>query len=95
MEYARYEEPDWHARGKASESKAGSAIVWLLAGVGVGAALGLLFAPASGREIRNAIGRGCRRTLEGISRGTRQLRRRGSNLLNFKSSRAEEKIQQG
>lgn len=70
-------------------------IVCLLAGMGVGAALGLLFAPTSGRELRNAVGRGCRRTIDGISRGTQQLRRHGSNLLNFRRWRSEEKIQQG
>jgi hypothetical protein len=44
-------------------------------------------APLTGRELRGAIAHGCRRTLNGISggisRGTQELRQRGSNLLNF------------
>jgi hypothetical protein len=83
MEYSRYQEPDWRPREHSSRSGGGAAMAWILVGIGVGAGLALLLAPTSGRELRNAIGRGCRRTLEGISRGTRELRERGSNLLNF------------
>jgi gas vesicle protein len=93
MEYSRYEEPSWPARE--SSSRAGSVITWLLVGAGVGAGLALLLAPTSGRELRSAIGRGCRRTLEGISRGTKELRERGSNLLNFKRRRSLGEVQQG
>ena len=85
MEYSRYEEPGWRSSSEAEESpqSTGAAVAWLLAGIGLGAALGLLFAPASGREVRSALGRGCRRTFDSISRGTQELRQRGSNLLNF------------
>jgi YtxH-like protein len=86
MEYSRYQEPSWRPSSGQAEDSAqptGAAVAWLLAGIGIGAALGLLFAPASGRELRSALGRGCRRTLDGISRGTQELRQRGSNLLNF------------
>lgn len=83
MEYSRYQEPDWRPREHSSFSSSRPAIAWLVLGIGVGAGLGLLLAPSSGAELRSAIGRGCRRTFEGISRGTRQLRERGSNLLNF------------
>jgi hypothetical protein len=94
MEYSRYEEPSWHLRN-ASESGAGSAITWLLMGAGLGAGIALLLAPTSGRELRSAIGRGCRRTLGGISRGTQQLRHRGSNLLNFNRWRSGDKVREG
>jgi gas vesicle protein len=83
MEYSRYQEPDWRSREYSSRSGSGSAIAGLLLGLGIGAGIALLLAPTSGRELRSAIGRGCRRTLEGISRGTRELRERGSHLLNF------------
>jgi gas vesicle protein len=70
-----------------------NAIGWLLAGIAIGAGAALLLAPSSGRELRNAIVGGCRRTLEGvrdgISRGTQQLRERGSNLLSFNRYRAK------
>jgi gas vesicle protein len=83
MEYSRYEEPSWRQHEVSSESASNSAMKWLLVGIGIGAGMALLFAPTSGHELRNLIGRGCRRTLEGISRGTQELRQRGSNLLNF------------
>jgi len=87
MEYSRYQEPDWRPEYSA-RSGSGSAIAPLLLGIGIGAGLALLLAPTSGREFRSAIGRGCRRTLEGISRGTRELRARGSNLFNFTRTRS-------
>ncbi len=83
MEYSRYEEPSWRPDKDPSDSSTGSAITWLLVGIGIGAGVALLFAPTSGRELRGVIAGGCRRTLEGISRGTQELRQRGSNLLNF------------
>jgi gas vesicle protein len=95
MEYSRYQEPDWRPRNDSSSTGSGSAIRWLFVGMGIGAGVALLCAPTSGRELRSAVGRGCRRTIDGISRGTQQLRRHGSNLLNFRRWRSEEKIQQG
>lgn len=95
MEYSRYEVPGWHAREQAPESNPASPITWLLVGMGIGAGIALLFAPTSGRELRCAIGHGCQSTLNGISRGTRELRQRGANLLNFRRWRSVEKIQQG
>jgi hypothetical protein len=83
MEYSRYEEPSWRSHEVSPESESGSAMKWLLVGIGIGAGVALLLAPTSGRELRNMIGRGCRRTFDGISRGTQELRERGSNLLNF------------
>jgi gas vesicle protein len=70
-----------------------NAIGWLLAGIAVGAGVALLVAPGSGRELRSAIAGGYRRTWDGvrsgISRGTRELRERGSNLLSFNRYRAK------
>jgi gas vesicle protein len=88
MEYSRYQEPSWPLRHSSPASGAGPAIAWFLVGIGVGAGAALLLAPTSGRELRDSIGRGCRRTLEGISRGTQELRQRGSNLLNFARTRS-------
>jgi gas vesicle protein len=39
----------------ADESCSGSGILWFLAGLGVGAAVGVLYAPKSGRETRESI----------------------------------------
>jgi gas vesicle protein len=71
-----------------------SAIAWMLAGIGIGAAVALLFTPTNGRYLRSSIANGCRRTISGISRGTKELRERGSNLLSFTRSR-EQRSQQG
>ena len=38
-----------------SEESSGSGIIWFLAGLGLGAALGVLYAPKSGRELRDTI----------------------------------------
>ena len=40
------------------ESNAGDKFLYLIAGAGIGAVLGLLFAPKSGRETREIIARG-------------------------------------
>jgi len=85
MEYARYEEPKWGMAPRFAVSGA-SAITWLLIGLGIGAGAALLLAPTSGRELRSTIFRGCRSALNGISRGTQQLRARGSNLVDFRRS---------
>jgi gas vesicle protein len=39
----------------ADDSCSGSGILWFLAGLGVGAAVGVLYAPKSGRETRESI----------------------------------------
>ena len=92
-EYARYEEQEWQLRKIPSRGISSNATGWLLAGIAIGAGAALLLAPSSGRELRSAIAGGCRRTLDGvrggISRGTKELRERGSNLLSFNRYRAK------
>ena len=73
---AHSDERDW-------QSDASGAIPWLLAGLAIGAAVALLLAPSTGRELRSAVGRGLRSTLLALNRGTQQLRRRGSNVIRF------------
>jgi hypothetical protein len=92
-EYARYEQQEWQLRKIPSGGISGNAIGWLLAGIIVGAGAALLLAPVSGRELRSSIASGYRRTFDGIrggiSRGTKELRERGSNLLSFNRYRAK------
>ena len=81
-EYQRY--GDYTQQGQESSGAGvGTIISFVLIGAGIGAALACLFTPRSGREIRGAIGRGYRQTVEGVSERTRDLRDRGSNLLGF------------
>jgi gas vesicle protein len=81
-EYQRYgdysqQNQEWSGAGM------GTIITSLLIGAGIGAALACLFTPKSGSELRGALGRGYRRTVDGVSDRTRELRDRGSNLLGF------------
>ena len=81
-EYQRY--GDYSQQGfESSGAGAGMIITSALVGAGIGAALACLFTPRSGSELRDVIGRRYRRTVEGVSQKTRQLRDRGSNLLGF------------
>jgi hypothetical protein len=82
-EYARHERPDRRTESISQHGSVGSPIVWLLVGLGIGAIAALLLAPSTGRELRSALARGYRRTFDGVSPGTRQLRQHGSNLISF------------
>lgn len=80
----------------------GRAIVLVLAGIGIGAGLALLLTPRRGDEVRDAIGRGYRRTMEGLSdrvydlrERAQDLRERAPNLLRFTRRRAEERYREG
>lgn len=70
---------------------AGAIVTFLLVGAGIGAALAFLFTPKSGSELRGAIGRGYRRTVEGVTERTKELRQRGGNLLGFNRGTEVEK----
>lgn len=73
-----------------SESTVGTAITFLLIGAAVGAAISLLFSPMNGGDVRSAISRGYRRTVDGVTERTKDLRERGSNLLGIeRGSEAE------
>lgn len=81
----QFEEQYWRPERSSNGRPAASAVGWVLIGIGLGAGAALLLAPLTGCELRGAIAHGCRRTLTGIgggiSRGTQELRQRGSNLL--------------
>jgi len=61
---------------ESSESSAGTAITFLLIGLGVGAALGLLLAPKSGRQLRKDLRRSYDDALETVSDWTEEARDR-------------------
>jgi|SwirhisoilCB1_FD_contig_91_1472237_length_468_multi_3_in_0_out_0_1 gas vesicle protein len=71
---------EW-AEGTGGGSTTGTAITFLLIGAVVGAAVALLFSPVKGGEVRSAISRGYRKTVDGVTERTKDLRERGSNLL--------------
>ena len=55
-------------------------LVWFLAGIGVGAAAALLFAPQSGRETRQMLSRTAERGREYLGERAEELKERGRDL---------------
>ena len=80
-EYDRY--GDYSQQTPEASGSGGEAVKYMLVGMGIGAAVALLLAPVSGGDLRRAIRRGFRQSLDSISEGTQNLRDRGSNLLGF------------
>jgi gas vesicle protein len=96
-EYERYGDYSQQSPEASGGRGTGTALTFLLIGMGVGAAAALLFTPISGSELRGNISRGYRSTLDGISQGTQRLREHGSNLLGFnrrRGNREEKQYQQ-
>ena len=58
----------------------GRDLAFLAAGFGIGAGLAILLTPKRGHEVRRAIGRGCRRAIEGLSDRAYDLRERAQDL---------------
>jgi gas vesicle protein len=84
----------------------GRALALVLAGIGIGAGLALLLTPKRGDEVRDAIGRGYRKTVEGLSERAQDLRDRANdlredlrerapNLLRFARRRVEKRYREG
>ncbi len=59
----------------------GNTFLWFLLGLGVGAAVGVLYAPRSGRETREAILRGAEEGTEKIKERARQAREHASEWV--------------
>jgi gas vesicle protein len=66
----------------------GRAIALVLAGIGIGAGLALLLTPRRGEEVRDAIGRGYRKTVAGLSERAQDLRERAHDLKEDLQERA-------
>lgn len=63
-------------RYESSDRSAGTSITFLLIGLGVGAALGLLFAPKAGRQMRRDLRRSYEDALDTISDWTDEAKGR-------------------
>jgi gas vesicle protein len=53
----------------------------VIAGIGIGSAAGLLLAPGSGKDVRDAIGANCRKATKSIKRQAESMRDRAEELL--------------
>jgi gas vesicle protein len=81
---------------ESSESSAGTAVAFLLIGLGVGAAIGLLLAPKTGRQLRKDLRRSYDDALETVSDWTDDARGKikdavdkGADLADELRSKAE------
>lgn len=63
-------------RYESSEGSAGTAVAFLLIGLGVGAALGILLAPKSGKQLRKDLRRSYEDALETVSDWTDEAKSR-------------------
>ncbi len=63
------------------ECKVGSNLAFLLAGMGIGAGLTLLFAPKSGREARKYIARRAEDGRDYVTAMGKELRRQAEDLV--------------
>ena len=64
-----------------SESSAGTAITFLLIGLGVGAAVGLLLAPKTGRQLRKDLRRSYDDALGTVSEWTEEAKDRLDDVV--------------
>lgn len=65
-----------------SDENIGSGVMWFLAGLGLGAALGVLYAPKSGRETREAILSAAEESTEAVRERARQAREQAQQAVN-------------
>jgi gas vesicle protein len=77
-------------RYESSDSSAGTAVTFLLIGLGVGAALGLLLAPKSGRQLRKDLRRSYDDALETVSDWTDEAKGRFEEAVEKGADFAEE-----
>jgi gas vesicle protein len=73
----------------------GRAVALVLAGIGIGAGLAMLLTPKRGDEVRDAIGRGYRKTLESLTERAQDLRERAQSLTEDLRERAPNLIRFG
>jgi len=75
---------------ESSGGTAGTAVTFLLVGLGVGAALGLLLAPKSGRQLRKDLRRSYDDALETVSDWTEEAKDRFEEAVEKGSDFADE-----
>ena len=64
-----------------SDESSGGGILWFLAGLGIGAALGVLYAPKSGKETRDDIARYAQDGTEQVKQRAKQYREQANEWV--------------
>lgn len=64
-----------------SDESSSGGILWFLAGLGIGAALGVLYAPKSGRETREDIARYAQEGTEQVKQRAKQYREQANTWV--------------
>ena len=64
-----------------SDENGGGGILWFLAGLGIGAALGVLYAPKSGKETRDDIARYAQDGTDQVKRRAKQYREQANQWV--------------
>ena len=78
-----------------AEDSMGQSLAWLLAGIGIGALVGVLYAPKSGRETREDIARGAREGSEFVRARTKQAAENAGALVDKGKEQIGEYVERG
>jgi gas vesicle protein len=78
-----------------AEDSKGQGLGWLLAGLGVGALLGILYAPKSGRETREDIAQGAREGTERLRTHAKQVAEHMGTLVDKGKEQVGEYVERG
>ena len=77
------------------EDSKGQGLVWLLAGLGIGALVGVLYAPKSGRETREDIAHGAREGTEYLRTRTKQAVEQAGTLVDKGKEQVGKYVERG
>jgi gas vesicle protein len=78
-----------------AEDSKGQGLAWLLAGLGIGALVGVLYAPKSGRETREDIARRAREGTEYLRTRTKQTAEHVGTLVDKGKEQVGEYVERG
>ena len=78
-----------------AEDNRGLGLAWLLVGLGVGALLGILYAPKSGRETREDLARGAREGTEYLSNQTKRVAEQVGTMVDKSKEQVGEYVKRG
>jgi gas vesicle protein len=78
-----------------SDEKQGSGFAWFVAGLGLGALVGVLYAPKAGREIREEVANNAREGAEYLKQRSRETADHVSTLVERGKSQVNDYVDQG